>query len=143
MKNKLARSLETLARIKQLEMVDKQRALAEMQAQLQSLNRRVKDIIESRAHEIECARQDPTSRVELQNYLDGLQKREKALKTQIFHLADFMIPVQESVRDSFRDIKALEITSQTIQNRIREDKDKQEQKFLDEISIQAQVRKHD
>ncbi len=142
MQHKLVRSLTMLSKIKRIEMVDKQRALAEMQAQLQALNQKIKDIAQSRSFEIECARHDATSRVELQHYLDGLHHREKALKKKVYHLADFMIPVQESVRDSFRDVKSLEIVSQTLQNQIREKRDKDEQAFLDEISIQSQARKN-
>lgn len=140
MKDKTVRSLDLLARLKRLELLDKQRALAEMQAKLQGLNRQVKDIAASRINEIETARDDPTSRMELQNYLEGLQKKEKALKREIFNLADFMIPVQESVRDSFRDVKSLEITSQNLQNQLNEEEAKREQDFLDEISLQGQVR---
>lgn len=143
MKHKTIKSLNTLTKIKRLELLDKQKALAEMQAKLQNLNQKVKEIANSRVFEIECARDDPTTRVELQHYLHGLTRREKALKKQIYHLADFMIPVQESVRDSFRDVKSLEITAETLQNQIREKRDKDEQTFLDEISIQSQVRKND
>lgn len=140
MKDKTIRSLDLLSRLKRLEMVDKQRALAEMQAKLQGLNQKVKEIAQSRTTEIEASREDPNSRMELQYYLEGLQKKEKALKQQIYNLADFMIPVQESVRDSFRDVKSLEIAGQILQNQIDADAERAERNFLDEISIQSQVR---
>lgn len=143
MKHKTIKSLNTLSKVKRLELIDKQEALAEMQLKLQQLNQKVKDIAASRTFEIECSRADPSTRIELQNYLHGLDRREKALKKQIYHLADFMIPVQESVRDSFRDVKSLEITAETLQNQIREQREKHEQAFLDEISIQTRVRQND
>jgi flagellar FliJ protein len=141
MKNKTVKSLGMLSKLRRLELTEKQQALAQMQAKLQALNQKVKDIVKARHDEIECTRHDNLSRLTLQIYLDGLITKENALKKQIYSLADFMIPVQESVRESFRQVKSLEIAKENLENKIRQEQDKAEQAFLDEISLQSRENK--
>lgn len=135
MKNKTLNALEKLNQLKRLGMLEKQQALAEMQTKLQVLNRKIKDIAQTRSQEIECSRDDNQSRLTLQTYLDGLRMQENALKKQLYDLADFMIPVQESVRESFREVKSLEIAAENLHTRLQQELDKKEQAFLDEISL--------
>lgn len=142
MKHKTVKSLRLLSKLRRLEMLEKQQALAEMQAKLQTLNQKVKDIAKLREDEIECCRTDPASGVHLQNYLESLRIKENVLKRQIYTLADFMIPVQDSVRESFKQVKSLEISMEKLQNQIQYDDDKKEQDFLDEISLQNKARQN-
>ncbi len=143
MSKKTVKSLVMLSKLKRLDLIEKQQALAQMQVKLQALNQQVKDIAKSRELELECTRIDSQARLTLQIYLEGLRTREKALKHQIYHLADFMIPVQESVRESFKQVKSLEITTETLQNQMTYEQDKAEQAFLDEISMQKKARDND
>lgn len=143
MKNKAVKSLEMLTKLRRLEMLEKHQALAQMQAKLQTLNAQVKEIAQARKDEIECTRHDSMSRITLQQYLEGLLIKSSILKKQIFQLADFMIPVQESVRESFKQVKSLEITKEKIQTQINYEQDLAEQNFLDEISQNNKVRNTD
>lgn len=135
MKNKTLKALDRLGQIKRLHMLEKQKTLAEMQAKLKQLHQKIKDIAATKALEIESCRHDYTSRITLQKYLDGLEIQEKHLKKQLFHLVDFMIPVQESVREAFREVKSLEIAAENLQTEIRQESDKKEQQQLDELSL--------
>jgi len=143
MSKKTVKSLVMLSKLKRLELVEKQQALAQMQVKLQALNQQVKDIAKSMELELECTRTDSQARLTLQIYLEGLRTREKALKKQIYHLADFMIPVQESVREAFKQVKSLEISTEKLQNQMTYEQDKAEQAFLDEISMQKKARDND
>jgi flagellar export protein FliJ len=143
MSKKTVKSLVMLSKLKRLELVEKQQALAQMQVKLQALNQQVKDIAKARELELECTRTDSHARLTLQIYLEGLRTREKTLKQQIYHLADFMIPVQESVREAFKQVKSLEISTERLQNQMTYEQDKAEQAFLDEISMQKKARDND
>jgi flagellar export protein FliJ len=143
MKHKTVKSLDMLAKLKRMDLVEKQKALAEMQIKLVTLNQKVKDLITERNKEIECSRQDSSSRLNLQIYLDGLRRKEIVLKKHVYQLVDIMIPVQESVQAAFKDVKSLELSKENLQNQIQYEEEKAEQAFFDEISLQSKVGRDD
>lgn len=135
MSKKTIKALQRLEKIKDLDLMEKRRALSEMQAELQALHNQVKDIHERRTIEIAAAQHDTAKATSLPLYLDGLQHKLQDLKTKIYQLADFMIPVQESVREAFREVKSLETATKNMLNDMKVATDKAEQIQLDEISL--------
>lgn len=133
MSKKTIQSLEKLNKLKRFQLDEKRQALLAMQAKLQEMNQEVKKVHQQIMTEIDAAREEPYLRLNLPSYLQSLRKLQDQIKKEVFRLADFMVPVEASVRDAYKEVKALEMTIKSMQDKLRYEAQKKEQAEMDEL----------
>lgn len=136
MRKKKINALNKLHKVKKYELDEKRQALIELQRELQKLYNEAKELKKKEEAEIEAAREDHQARLNLPIFLQGLHFKQNILKQKIYQLADFMIPIEESVKEAFRAVKSLEFVVESLHHKAQQELDRLEQQTLDELNLQ-------
>ena len=135
--------LNSLIRVQKHRVVEKQKILARLYAELEALEQKKQDVIDQIAKERKVAEgmsSDPLTQLSFGNYINNAKKIVSALENDIEKVNVRVSLAQDDIRAAFEELKKTEIVHQ---NRIDEEKKAQKKKEnteLDEIGIEGHRR---
>jgi flagellar export protein FliJ len=135
--------LKPLIRFRKHTVDEKQRALARLYKEAEQLQKQ-KEIIEQQiARESDLALEmGHEAQAYLGRFLEGARRKIRALDVSIGKMDARIAAAQEDIRAAYNEMKKVEITQRTREEREEAERDKKESATLDEIGIDTFRRKN-
>ncbi len=129
--------LKSLIRFRKHGVDEKRRQLAQLYREAETVERQKKVIEDQMEKEIELAKESGSVEAQayLGKYLQGARKKVKALEKSIEKMNVRIAAAQEDMRESFSDMKKVEITQARRDAREDAEQNKKEAQELDEIGL--------
>jgi flagellar FliJ protein len=130
--------LKSLIRYRKHGVDEKRRQLAQLYREAEVVERQKKVIEDQMQKEIDLAAEmgGVDAQVHLGKYLQGARKKIKALERSLEKMNERIAAAQEDMRESFAEMKKVEITQRNRDKREDDDQRKKEDAELNEIALE-------
>lgn len=131
---------DSIIRVRKFELDEQRRGLRAAEDALIAHDHTMQDLADQVANAAEGVDIDIAA-FALGSFLEGARKRQSQLAEERLPLAEVVEQKRALVRNAFQDLKTIEIAAEQEAQRERHERDVKEQNALDEISIQAHIRR--
>lgn len=136
----MASRLDNIIRLRKWELDEKRRVLASLQAEEDAIIARIDALGDEVAEQSRSGGQLEVSPVALGVYLEGARVRAEMLEAAREEQAEKVAEQQDSVAETFRELKTFEIAREQEVKRKELKEAREEQAAFDELGIQAHAR---
>ncbi len=133
--------LQTLIRLRQQQMDEKRKALADLQRGMTALHDSVKHLEAEVAREQETARDDPEASYLYGRYANAVIARREELEALMVQQQALIEDAHGEVMAAFRELKKLEVVQERRHEQARKAELTAEQKELDELGLEMHRRR--
>jgi len=136
----VASRLDNIIRLRKWELDEKRRVLAMLQAEEDAIIARIDALEQQVAEQSQSGDQLEVSPTTLGVYLEGARIRAEMLEAELEAQAEKVAEQQDSVAETFRELKTFEIAREQEMKRAAQKEAREEQAAFDELGIQAHMR---
>lgn len=139
----MAADLDPLIRYRRHGLEEKQRMLAQLYRQAETLLQRKRGLQDQMAQEIQATREmgDHETSIALGHYLESVRVKIKAVEADMVRLDRQIARAQEEMRAAFAEMKKIEITQRNREAREEKAQQKKETNEFDDIGIEGHRRR--
>jgi len=134
--------LKNLIRIHDWEVDEAQRRLADLLAVQEDLQRQLQRLEDDLVREQALAHENPEMGTFYGAYAEAVIQRRERLTASIRKMDEEVDIAREGVRAAYRELKKYEVAQEARDLEAKHERDKDEQKTLDEIGLMRSVRSH-
>ena len=135
------KGLPTLIKMRQRDLDELRRSLADMERVLEQLMAEDKRLAEELEREREMAAENPEMSSFYGNFAKGVEEKQEEIRLKAREVNKTIRQLRERITEVYGELKKLEITRDRLAEEAQAEKDKQEQQMLDEVGIQQFARK--
>lgn len=134
-------TLETLVKLAQSHVEDKQKVVAEYRGQIAELNSKIESMEQKIVAEQQQAADNPELMQMLQNFIQHGRRQIELWQADVSKLEEELAPHLDELSELFAEQKRMEIMLERAQQKALEERKKKEQGDLDEVGINRHFRK--
>jgi flagellar FliJ protein len=138
---KAAKGLKTLIRLSKFTVDEKRRTLTALQEREEQILAEIEAAERQLQHEQQVARDDPAAGMYFGRFLTAWKERRAALEQALAAVRRQVEQARDELSEAFRELKTYEVTQANRERREREELDRKEQIFLDEIGQNTHLRR--
>ncbi len=138
---KAAKGLKTLIRLSKFTVDEKRRTLTALQNREDQVLAEIEAAEQQLRHEQQIARDDPGAGMFFGRFLGAWKDRRTAMEQALAAVRQQIEQARDELSEAFRELKTYEVTQANREKREREELDRKEQVFLDEIGQNTHLRR--
>lgn len=131
----MARSLTGIIRLHKWQVDEKRRQITELEVMKESIVERLEKLLTDLANEQENLAKSNVVDINYANYASSVMTRRENLEASITEIDVSIENMKDELADAFKELKKYEIVEQRAIEREKEDRKRDEQDRLDEISL--------